>query len=292
MKCSKRHKCCCVGSALFLLVCLSLSGIMFGTAWIHFLSREPSLTQGMEGTAVVLGEITQFFVQKVDIYYEYQIAETHTVEVYRYDGSCVDLPVNPSQDVVTLTQLKDVVNIYLLEGTSISYQLSLLPSNSTEKVGVFLTVGLETSDFNPHQLHKEDIICHDVVSYGHPSQCFYQVARSGYYSVHFMLPFNSLSTDYSLSIQFVNSTLRLEKLDHLCTVTEEAACDVSFSFSKSVSCLVGNILETNITNPYLTISMSVDEFWLGPVLGITMSVVVFCPLVFLIFCCLLLLKLS
>ena len=100
-------------------------------------------TQGKEGNIIVLGRINHFFVRIVDVY-GYRITEP--VGVYRYDGDCANLPANPSPQHIK--HLKNITNMYLLEGTEFIYDLQLLDTNNNAHVDVYLTIGLEVYGFN------------------------------------------------------------------------------------------------------------------------------------------------
>ena len=246
---------------------------MFGTAWIHLLNNEPTLVQGMEGTAIVLETISQFFVHSVNIQ-EYLITKVHNIEIYQRNGGCDDWPSNSTRR--SITNFTNLSNIYLLEGTPFDFHLTLpLLKGSTESVSFFLTSGLQISDFNPHQLHKEDIHCYKMIQFdGQPYYCSQKITQNGYYNVHFLLPSISLVSNYNLSLTFSNSTILLSEEDYKCDIAEGNDCDLSFTFSGSVNCLVANFLKSNNTDPVLTLRVSTTEFSLAPVLGITVGIFV------------------
>ena len=263
---------------------------MFGTVWIHLIRGEPVLTQGLEGTAIVLEEINQFFVHSVNIY-EYVIAESHVIEIYQYNGTCTNLPTSPSQPTV-ITHFTNISNIYLLKDTEFDYNIKLPLLNNSKGMEIYVTFGLDILDFNPHELLKENIICQDMMLFdGKLYQCHRKLPKSGYYSVHILLPSMDLPTNYSLSLSFVNSTLDLSEMKFVCILANLRECNVSFTFSSSFVCLVGNVLNTNTTDPFLAVGVSTTAFSLGPVLGITLGILVFILFIFLLVFFLLLIKL-
>ena len=252
-------------------------GEMYFTTWVHLSPSKPVPPRGMTGTAVVLGDINQFFVRSVHL----NSTETQTIDIYQYNNSCDDL-LNSWNKQVKITHLVNLTNVYLLEGTGIDYHLTLPQTNTKEYVTAYLTSGFQTLNlaFNPHQLNEEDIICHRLaISNGQTQQCSHQVTRSGYYNVHFLLSSVELTARYNLSVTFANSTIPLSEENFFgkCTIDDEIGCDVSFSFGISVSCLVAGISKNNssLTNSFQNVTMATTEFWITYVLVLTIPNIVF-----------------
>ncbi len=279
--CTKHGKFCCVGTIVGLLMFLVVVGVIVGTAWIHLIKTKPMSTQGKEGNAVVLGRVNHFFIRNVDVH-ECVITEPHTVAVYRYDGDCDNLPANPSPQ--RIKHLKNITNMYLLKGTEFIYNLRLLHSNNTAHVDVYLTTGLEFG-FNPHQFDEENVVCHNKAFFnGETHRCVHRVTTSTYYNLNMLVSSPVSNTEYDMNVSFDNKIIITSNLEYICTIANESDCVIDFSFSGSLACLVGNILNTSADDPFLNVDVNTITFQISPVLGITITVTVMI-LFLLVFCC-------
>ncbi|XP_064395897.1 uncharacterized protein LOC135342939 isoform X3 [Halichondria panicea] len=271
-------KFCCVGAIVGLLMFLVVVGVVSGTAWIHLIKTKPMSTQGKEGNIIVLGRINHFFVRIVDVY-GYRIIEP--VGVYRYDGDCANLPANPSPQHIK--HLKNITNMYLLEGTEFIYDLQLLDTNNNAHVDVYLTIGLEVYGFNP--LDEENVVCHNkAFSDGKTHHCVHRVTESTYYNLNILLSFPIANTEYHMNVSFDNKSIITTHLEHICTIANKEHCVIPFSFSGSLACLVGNISNTTADDVFY-VDVNTIAFQISPVLGITVTIVLLFLLVFLLFCC-------
>ena len=257
------------------VLCLFLFGVFFGTTWFNLIPRKPGRIQGREGTTIILGEVNQFFTQKIQVHEDFFSTESHTVDIYRFNSECAGLPVE--KNIETVTEFTNFTNAYLLPGSVLEFDLILSPSNhstNSDYIVVYLTRGLEAV-FNPHQLQGQ-IVFKERIYFDSPLYHYsHQVPETerGYHSLHFLLP--STPFVYSLNLTFVNVTIdnSSPSVYHECTLYNKI-CSITLAFSASKICLLADILSTNADDPFLEIDMGIALFQLAPVLSVTLTLFV------------------
>lgn len=254
------------------VLCLTLFGVFFGTTWFNIIPRSPEHIQGLEGTTIILGEVNQFFTQKVQVLEDLISTKSHTVDIYRYNSKCAGVPFEKS--IETMTDFKDFSNAYFLPGSIVEFDLILFPSNlsaNSDYIVVYFTSGLE-AEFNPHQIQGQIIWKNHIHFDSQLHHYSYQVpeTKSGYYSLHFLLPSTPFVHSLNLTISNVSIDTSAPSLDNVCTIVNEKICPIKLGFSASRICLVADILSTNAEDHFLEIDMEIVLFHLAPVLSVTL----------------------
>jgi len=268
------------------MILLVATGLVFGalfvTAWLPLIPTKPTSIQGRENSTIILKTVNHFFVEQVDIF-EDLVTGHHLVNIYRHNSACENLPTESS--IHTEHQLKNITNAYMLQGDWLSYHLTLYKSSNVSLgsvMRVYLVQGL-VSDFNPHQVHNEDILhCKNIQFDSLPHTYNFSAKEQGYYSLIFLPSPVPEDIEYDISTTLENTGIAVSQLPFQCNVTSDLDCFVNFTFSFDKSCLVGEILNTNSDDRFLNIGLKYYQLFVPQVLSITIIALLFFIVVFIV----------
>ena len=162
-----------------------------------------------ENTTAVLGDFQTFSTQKVTIEQDPAYSmNLHLMQIYLYDQSCSRLPLyHKSMPNLTSYSLPKEVNLYLLKGSSLTYNICAI-TNSTEVVKKHIDLYIfddldEVMNFDPnedehHGFEKHEAIHlafthnlsnhHNLDSAWKCTPISFNVRKDGYYSIIVFLP--------------------------------------------------------------------------------------------------------
>ena len=271
-----------------------LNGILCGIVWKNLFTGQKFDTNitVYEETAVVLGELDQFYHRQVKLVAHPGIPlGDDVVDVYLFNSSCETLPkvqgiLSWPKSNVSNNQTFD--HHYLLPRSTFNYTVESVslgaPDSDIVKGYIYVTRGPELSEFNSYNCQSPDCTIVDYKPFTNGLRTHsYTVESRGYYNLHSVSIVPQYR--YSLALTVNATTVDLNQTQPVCSIDDinegDRSCSIDLQFKPGKVCLVAYNFKNSVYH-HTILDAKVTELQMKWVLVTTVAPTVFLVLVVLV----------